>query len=172
VPAKLALHLLWPALCLPAGDGPAVSPFWWRFLKNQKGETEMEMKTITQHDLHQFTGDLERYRHLNRHVIYTPGVRFVADRANAYWLVDAIASYFGSQEMTEAFERDDRLKDLQFWRLDVSADRSAALSGRADSDVAPFIIQLIPYTDFPLESVDIWAGYDGEFWTLYLPSEH
>lgn len=133
----------------------------------------MEKKAITQHDLHQFTGDLERYCHpTNRRVIYTPGVRFVADRANAYWLVDAIASYFGSKEMTEAFQRDDRLKDLQFWRLNVSADASAVLSGRADSDVDPFIMQLIPYTDFPLESVDIWAGYDGEFWTLYLPSEH
>ena len=133
----------------------------------------MEKKTITHDDLHHFTGDLERYCHpMNRRVIYTPGVRFVAEQANAYWLVDAIASYFGSKEMTEAFERDDRLKDLQFWRLDVSADCSAVLSSRADSDVAPFIIQLIHYTDFPLERVDIWAGYDGEFWTLYLPSEH
>ena len=79
---------------------------------------------------------------------------------------------YSFKEMTEALERDDRLTDLQFWRLDVSVDRSAVLSGRADSDVDPFIMQLIPYTDFPLESVDIWAGYDGDFWTLYLPSEH
>jgi hypothetical protein len=131
--------LLWSALYLLAGDGPAVTPFWLTPCKSQKGETEMEKKAITQHDLHQFTGDLERYGPpMNRRVIYTPGVRFLADRrANAYWLVDAITSFFGSKEMAEAFECDDRLKDLQFWRLNASADASAVLSRRADFDVAP-----------------------------------
>jgi hypothetical protein len=61
---------------------------------------------------------------------------------------------------------------LQFWRLDVGDDGSAVLSGRADSGEEPFIVQLIPYTDFPLDHANIWAGYDGERWTLYLPSEH
>ena len=133
----------------------------------------MEKKTLTHHDLNLFTGDLERFRHwLCRRVIYTPGVHYLAERGQAHWLLDAIAFYFGSNDMVRAIERDKRLEDMQFWRLDVRDDRSAVLSARADSGEEPFILQSIEYTDFPLDYVDIWAAYDGEHWTLYLPSEH
>lgn len=129
-------------------------------------------KDFTHADLFQFTGDDIRYSHpLNRKVIYTPGVRYLADKAQAYWLIDAIASYFGSPEMNAAISRDSRLASLQFWRLDV-ADSKAVLIANADTGVTPFIRQEIPYTDFPLDHIDIWAGFDGSFWTLYLPSEH
>ena len=128
---------------------------------------------LTHDDLRQFTGDLDRYRHtLNLRVIYTPGIRFLAEKAGAHWLIDAIASYFGTRQMKQAIEKDDRLAWLQFWRLDVNLDRSAVLTCRADSSVQPVITQKIEHTDFPLDDVDIWAGYDGTYWTLYLPSEH
>ena len=127
---------------------------------------------LTHADLYQFTGDLERYVHpLNRKVLYTPGVRHVALAGQAYWLIDAIASYFGSEVMDEAIKRDARLGSLQFWRLDVQGS-GAVLTASADSGVKPFVRQEIPYTDFPLDHIDIWAGFDGRFWTLYLPSEH
>ena len=126
-------------------------------------------KEITSADLAQFTGDVERFRSINRHVIYTPGVKYLADKAGAYWLIDAIASYFMGGHMAYP---DRRLETLQFWRLDVNEDRSAVLTARADSGVVPYITQLIEYTDFPLESVEVWAGFDGKYWTLYLPSEH
>lgn len=74
--------------------------------------------------------------------------------------------------MRRAISADPRLATLQFWRLDVAKDRSAVLSARADSGVKPFITQHIPFTDFPLNDVNIWAGFDGKRWTLYLPSEH
>lgn len=130
-------------------------------------------KTLTHADLSRFTGDLERYRTLHRHVIYTPGVKFLAEQAGAFWLIDAITSYFCSRKMKTAKQRDSRIDSLQFWRLDVNdEDRTATLTARADSDVEPFVTQHIPYTDFPLVYVDIWAGFDGTYWTLYLPSEH
>ena len=133
----------------------------------------MEKKTITQDELNLFIGDLERYRHwFNRRVIYTPGVLYLAERAQAHWLLDAIVFYFGTDAMLQATKRDQRLKDMQFWRLDVRDNRSAVLSARAESGEEPFILQSIEYTDFPLNYVDIWAAYDGEHWTLYLPSEH
>lgn len=130
-------------------------------------------KQLTHADLGQFTGDIERYRHgLNPQVIYTPGVKFLAEEAGAYWLIDAIASYFGTSTMKNAITLDARLASLQFWRLDVEKDDSALLTARADSDVRPFVSQQIPFTDFPLEYVNVWAGRDGRHWTLYLPSEH
>ena len=135
-------------------------------------ETGHSQAKLSHADLSQFTGDLERYYHpLNRKVVYTPGVRYVAQAGHAYWLIDAIASYFGSSQMNSALNRDYRLQSLQFWRLHVS-NGSAVLIAYADVGEEPFIRQEIPCTDFPLDHIDIWAGFDGQRWTLYLPSEH
>ncbi|TWT48947.1 DUF6876 family protein [Botrimarina hoheduenensis] len=130
--------------------------------------------TQLQSELNQFTGDLERYRHnLNRRVIYTPGVQHLAERAGAYWLIDAVASWIGSDSFNEALRLDERLQSLQFWELAVDAEnRSAVLTAVSDKGEPPFITQRIPFTDFPLDRVEIWAGFDGRNWTLYLPSEH
>jgi Family of unknown function (DUF6876) len=140
-------------------------------------ETQTMNKTtqpqFKQADLQQFTGDTKRYRHpLNRRVIYTPGVQYVAEHGEAYWLIDAIASYYGDRMMTHAIAEDERLRTLQFWHLEVRDDGSAVLTMRADSGVKPAITQEIPFTDFSLGTADIWAGFDGMCWTLYLPSEH
>ena len=133
---------------------------------------ECETQRLTHADLQQFTGDLERYFHpLNRNVIYTPGVKYLAEAGQAYWLIDAVASYFGSSVMKAAMQKDSRLRSMQFWRLTVS-DQSAVLIAEADAGEEPFVRQEIPYTDFPLDKVEIWAGFDGNRWTLYLPSEH
>ena len=135
-------------------------------------EIKPSQARLTHAELCQFTGDLERFYHpLNRKVVYTPGVQYVAQVGQAYWLIDAIASYFGSEPMNTAMRRDYRLQSLQFWRLDVS-DGSAVLTANADVGEDPFIRQEIPFTDFPLDHIEIWAGFDGNRWTLYLPSEH
>ena len=125
-------------------------------------------------ELQHYCGDMERYRHsFNRRVIYTPGVRHLAEEAGAYWLIDAIASWIGSHEFREAASQDERIGSLHFWRLKVnSEDRSAVLIAEADCDVEPFIAQKIPFTDFLFDEIQIWAGFDGQNWTLYLPSEH
>jgi hypothetical protein len=123
-------------------------------------------------NLAQFTGDLARYRHpLNPNVIYTPGLLYLAESCQAFWLIDAIASYYGTEQMNAAIKRDPRLEYLQFWDLTVTESR-AILTARADSDAVAFIEQAIAFTDFPLDSMEVWAGFDGQFWTLYLPSEH
>ena len=128
---------------------------------------------LKQEDLQQFRGDVERYRHsLNRSVIYTPGVQHLAEHGGAYWLIDAIASYLTSSYLRPIVAYDPRVGTLHFWRLTVAEDQTAVLEARADSPCKPFVRQEIGFTDFPFESADIWAGFDGEHWTLYLPSEH
>lgn len=137
-------------------------------MKNEQHTTH-----LTQEQLKQFRGDAVRYRHpLNSRVIYTPGVKYLAEQAGAYWLLDVIASYLKPAIIEQAATQDGRIQDLHFWRLEVREDRSGIVTARADSDCAPFVTQRIPWTDFPLESVAIWAGFDGKHWTLYLPSEH
>ncbi|MCA9215714.1 MAG: hypothetical protein KDB27_21765 [Planctomycetales bacterium] len=128
--------------------------------------------TLTQADLDQFYGDIKRYQHLlNSKVIYTPGIRYLADQGQAYWLIDAIATYLGSARMRQAIKQDSRIASMQFWRLEV-VNSQGVLTAEADAGVTPFVQQAIGHTDFPLERVDIWAAYDGLYWTLYLPSEH
>lgn len=134
----------------------------------------METKTtLTKSELSQFTGSLKRWRHGgNRAVIYTPGVRYLAQRADAYWLIDTIATFLTPDVLEPAGKKDPRVLSLHFWKLEVAEDHSALLYAEADLGVEPFASQYIPYTDFPFPEVAIWAGCDGRHWTLYLPSEH
>ena len=104
-------------------------------------------------------------------MIYTPGIKHVAEQAGAYWLIDELAFAISGNPVQHAGRADPRILELHFWRLDTK-DGSAILTARADSDVEPFYCKDIPYTDFPLDWIDIWAAFDGEHWTLYLPSEH
>ena len=134
--------------------------------------------TQIEQGLAQFSGTTVYFEYpLNHHVVYTEGMQYLAEKANAYWLIDAIGSYYhpGNQQMLDAIRRDERLKTLQFWRLERLPGHpdEAMLTARADSDCEPFVEQHIEYTDFPLESIDVWAGLGGEQrWVLYLPSEH
>jgi len=125
-------------------------------------------------DLDQFIGGtVDRYIcSINRRVIYSGGVRYLAEQAGAYWLIDAIASYLTPQAIEEAAQVDRRIALMHFWKLRVAEDQSAVLFAEADLNVPPFVSQKIPYTDFPLPKVDIWASQSGEGWTLYLPQEH
>ena len=131
------------------------------------------MSRLSLDDLRQFTGDLERFVHpLNRRVLYTPGVRYLAETGGAYWLIDAIAAWLGSPKLTAEMQADERLQSLQFWKLDVHSDQSATLICQADTGEPEVIRQQIPWTDFPLPNVQIWVGFDGRHWVLYLPSKH
>ena len=128
---------------------------------------------LTHEQLKQFSGLNAPYRHgLDPRVIYTEGVQFLAERAGAYWLLDVIVSYLTPRFVEEAAQVDERIRFLQFWWLEVAPDRSAVVTARADYKVGtPFVTHKIDFTDFPLESADIWAGYDGARWRLFLSSE-
>ncbi len=131
------------------------------------------MGTLTKQELNQFTGDLERWCHpIGRRVIYTAGVRHVAEKGNAYWLIDAIAGHLTSHEYLHATTIDPRLCDFMVWTLETSWSKTGQLSSRSNLDVEPWITEPIPFTDFPLDRIDICAMSDRQHWTLYLPSEH
>lgn len=113
--------------------------------------------TITTYELNQFTGTEHWYRHWLG-ILYTDGVKFLAEKAGAYWLIDAVASY------------QNKVKHIPFqiWTLVIDKDNSATLQMREDSDM-PFIIeQFIEYSDFPLTSISLYF-IDG---VLLLTSEY
>lgn len=127
---------------------------------------------MTLNELEQFDGSLDRFRHpLNPHVIFTPGVKYLIEVARAGWMIDAIASHIASKKFDQAFRRNPEI-GFHFWNLIVHENRSAMLKAVPDKDEPPFIEQAISFTDFPLHEFDVWACYDGQHWTLLLPSEY
>jgi hypothetical protein len=110
-------------------------------------------------ELAHFTGDLERYRHWTGRPIYTPGVRHLAERAGAYWLIDLISSWIDHETL--------KGEDFIVWTLTVNADRGARAIAE-DGNGRELVRQEIAFTDFPLDEIALYLT-DG---TLLLPGEY
>lgn len=116
---------------------------------------------LTQAALWQFTGSEHWYRHrLNRAVTFTDGAKYVADTADAYWLLDAIAiaQRFDARVVSVAF---------QCWQLVVRPDQTATLTCE-DGNGKVVLRKFIPFTDFPLEEITLFFTNN----VIYLPNEH
>jgi len=114
-------------------------------------------------NLDQFLGTENYFRHPG--IQYTDGVQFLAENADCFWLVDAIASY------QPVLRENPRLFDFQCWDLkvaDAGGFRSAVLICTDGDSEVPIITQQIEHTDFPLPSIHLYV----ERGVLLLPSEH
>lgn len=110
-------------------------------------------------DLRQFTGTDHYYRHnLVRAVTYTDGVKYLAETANAYWLIDKIA--------TNQMKLRVGKEEFQSWKLRVN-DGAATLTCDDGNDYIVHSEELT-FTDFPLAEIDLWV----EGGVILLPSEH
>jgi hypothetical protein len=112
-------------------------------------------------NLHQFTGSTTCYQHVTRALIYTEGVRFLAQNGRLYWLIDIIASW-----QLHAL-KDPALAEFQLWELRIANDRTAAVICLRDCDDEAFR-QELPFADSALDYVKLYVE-DG---MLMLPSEH
>jgi len=112
------------------------------------------MSTLEQ-ELHEFIGTEHYYRHWLNRFVYTDGVKYLAERAGAFWLIDAIASY-------------GRKEPFQLWELAKHENKTATLTMKEDSDRPVLVRQTIKWTDFPLDSIKLYL-IDG---VLLLPSEY
>ncbi len=143
--------------------------------------------------LNQFDCSAE-YHKITESTICTDGVKFLADNADCYWFLTAIASW-----QNEAM-KDEMLREMQFWKLmpypqegtfkpeteggilhhqKAECRPDAILICERDTGDAA-IIQEIGYTDFPFDALPvakIWAKplrLAGSLFvsTLLLPSEY
>ena len=99
------------------------------------------------------------------------GVRYLRNEAECHWLIDDIAAF----QIHPKVRRHPKLKEEQFWTLDVKEDRTAKLKCEWDSGKV-VIQQNISWTDFPLAQIRIWIArgqfQNGKGYILaYLPSE-
>lgn len=108
-----------------------------------------------------FTGSEEYYRYpLVRGHVFTEGVKYVADKAGAFWLLDAIFSH--------QIDPKAQAEEFQVWTLTKLPNDTATLVMTDGNSKDPIIRQDITFTDFPQETMVMWLVNK----TLYLPSEH
>lgn len=118
-----------------------------------------------------FTGSetFTRWSPLYRTRVLTEGVKFVANTANAYWLMDVIGSY----QQEAAFKSE----DFQVRKIVTDLEKGTCVVTCTDGDKGngPVTLckQRIPSTDFPLAEFTPWAERNELVGvTILLPSEH
>jgi hypothetical protein len=124
----------------------------------------IEIKTDLAAQLSQFTGTISYYR-LTSNIVLTDGARYLADKAGAYWLMSAIASYLPALTDQEDFV----LAKLQVTR---SSNTTSGLLTLDDGNDHILAKQFIEYTDFVLDKIKLYACWTGDFWVIMLPSEY
>jgi len=128
-------------------------------------------KTEIENGLSQFTGteQYHRFSILFRRVVITDGVKWMAEKAGAFWLLDAIASY------QPACLKDKMLREFQVWTLTTEqrseTNRRGHLKGERDTGDPKAIRQEIEYTDFPLDEIKLYVEPCSAGQLIMLPSE-
>jgi hypothetical protein len=115
-------------------------------------------------ELHNFSGT-ERYYRITHDTVITDGVKFVADKGGAYWLMTAIASYLPEFTEKESFI----VANLTVTRTATSSHAILKLDDGNDNVLAE---QFIEYTDFELDELKLYACYNGDMWVIMLPKEY
>ncbi len=122
-------------------------------------ETTQDSKSRLRNGLAMQTGSQCCFRHWAGTMRFTEGLKFLADEAGAYWLIDNIAAFRLDAKV--------RSQDFVLWKLRVNADESAVLIAE-DGNENEILRQHIPWTNFPLEEISLYLTDD----MLLLPSEY
>ncbi len=125
---------------------------------------QTKQHTHLAHELTQFTGTegYTRWSPLFRNFVLTDGTLYLAENAGAFWLMDAIASYY-SNFKTEHFVIASLEKEGKGWVLRLVDDVPASKT---------FARQVIEYSDFPLDSIKLYVIRQDDLFVILLPSEY
>jgi hypothetical protein len=123
--------------------------------------------TITHEDLDQFLemGNLYRRNPVSS-IVYTDGVKYMADEAGADWLIDEIVSAQTRPRVAG--------EEFQTWQLKVEPSQEAILTcwraAPLDDDGRDDVVfkKRIDFTDFPLDEISLYCVRG----TIMLPSEY
>ena len=108
----------------------------------------------------QFTGTAQYWR-VARQFVITDGVKYLAESAACFWVIDAAISHLLEIGTCDWFV---------LVRTEVSG--SSAVMIYEDGNGAEHARQEIAYTDLALSSVRFYAIWDSERWVIMLPSEY
>jgi hypothetical protein len=109
----------------------------------------------------QFTGSETFYRYgLAGDVIFTEGVKYVADTAGAYWLLDIIC-------IANVYEPKVRAEEFQLWTLAVRENATGVVT--CDDGNGHLVYeQVLNFTDFPEPGIRLYCCKG----TILLPGEY
>lgn len=110
--------------------------------------------------LKQLVGSDKIYKHWLG-IKYTSGIKYLAEAAECFWLLDAIASHQNANLLFLS-----QLREFQIWRL-VVQEKSGVLICEWDTN-QEVLRQEIPYTNFPLPRIKLYLIEK----VLLLPSEY
>lgn len=105
------------------------------------------------------------YPWLRKRFMLTDGTKYLAEKAKAFWLMEAIASHQINKKVAR--------EPFQVWELVVGADCKAVLTC-TNGNNRTLVQQEIPYSDFPLESISLYVTEDEGLggWVVMLTSEY
>jgi len=112
-----------------------------------------------------YSGSERYYRHrCGLEVLLTEGAKFLADQAEAYWLMDIIASAIPFCQQDEFLSVD----------LTRATEGSGATVTIGNGNGLTYYRQEIPYTDFPFLTFKLYAAVDSyhERYVVMLPGEY
>ena len=92
-------------------------------------------------------------------ILYTDGVRDMAESCGAYWLIDLVVSYQGTREIN--------LERFQVWKLIRVKEQKFSILA-SDGNDNRIASQQIPFSDFPFDTATLWL-VDG---CIMLPTEY
>ena len=118
------------------------------------------MKNFDATQLTQFIGTTGDYRISRRHLL-TDGTKYLAEEAECFWMMDAIASHLSEIGIEDWFV---------LVRINVNESRATMIY--EDGNGKEHARQEIPYTDLPMSTITLYACWDGERWVIMLPSEY
>ena len=126
-------------------------------MKTQEELQELGLDNLA---LAQITGTGTYYRISRRHLL-TDGTKYLAEKGACFWMMDAIASH-----LCEIGTRD------WFVLVRVQVTEGRALMIYEDGNSREHARQEIPYTDFPMTCITLYACWDQEHWVIMLPGEY
>ena len=127
---------------------------------DMKTQDELEQLGLDTLTLSQFTGTSAYYRISRRHLL-TDGTKYLAEKGACFWMMDAVASHLCEIGTEDWFV---------LIRMQVSEGRAEMIY--EDGNGHEHARQAIPYTDFALSEITLYACWDQEHWVIMLPSEY
>jgi hypothetical protein len=114
--------------------------------------TTTTLKEQLEANLPHFTGTESytnlRYPWLKSRFLLTDGTKYLAETAQAFWLMDAIASHQATRKVAA--------EPFQVWKLTLNEKQQAKLVC-TDGNEHILAQQDIPYTSFPLAEITLYA---------------
>ena len=121
----------------------------------------MENKNITHNDLEQFSGTEKYYRYHS--LLLTDGAFYLAEKAECFWLMDVIWSHAVENQW---FGKEDFIT----CKLTVQDNAGEIVFDEGNGNV--LVTQHVPFTDFPLDHVQLYIVRGDCNLVVMLPGEY